>query len=570
MLNTAKKKSFKDEIRKSFILYTLIPTLLLSFFFYNMLLTQSIRMLKKSNMEKNNNVANLIEESFISYLDEMDSLSKSPKLARIIEYNDTKNTWIYETLYRFVNKQNVRSVFYLLDSQGNIVITSAWKNAVYSQKEIKELGILDDKYEKNNVKLFLNKSHSDRNTRRIYSLSKKVMNKNGKTIGYILFDLLDNEFNNIVYRNKSDIFVVTDLYQNSIVTTNSLVLDYFGKFKASADSNGYTEIDNEKYFMSKTGIIDDNIFIYTLTSMEFMNNFYITGLMFLVVIFIFLMVITYIVSKKFANTRTKYIYDLINSIKKIKEGNFNTKVDIKSNDEFETLGNYYNEMTMQLHDLIEKNKKQVQINKIAELKQLEAQFNPHFLFNTLETLKYMIKIEPQSAIKIVVSMANLLRYSINYEIEKIKLSDDIKYIEDYFIIQKYRFNMRFDYSIEVAPEAQELMVPKLLIQPIIENCFKYGFENKAYLTVQLKCLVENNNLILKVIDSGSGIEKDELSKIKRSLDQDLNLSNNLGLYNVHKRIKLMYGADYGLDVQSIKYIKTEVTIIMPRIEDNHD
>lgn len=571
MENINKKKSFKDEIQKSFILYTLIPTLILSFISYAGLLFYSFKVLEKSNIEKNEQISILFEDNFNLYIKEMNELANSDKLKKLLLYGNEKNNhniWIYEQLYKFINKRDIKSVFYIIDNKGNVLETSAWKNSNYSPEDIKELGILSDNYSNENIKLFFNKRSSNQSTRRIYSLSKRVVDGRGKIIGYILFDLLDNDLNKIVYKNKSDIFIVTDIYQNSIITTNNLVLDSLGRFEPQENRTAYIQIDDKKYFMSRKKIVNNNISVYSLSSIELFSKFYIKGLLFLLIVFFVLTITTVIMAKKFAITRTKYIYQLINSIKKVKEGNFDTRVNIQSNDEFETLGNYYNEMTTQLTDLIEKNREQLKINKIAELKQLEAQFNPHFLFNTLETLKYMIKMDSEAAVRIVLSMANLLRYSINYEIEKIKLIDDIKYIEDYLLIQKFKFSKRMDYSIEVEPEAANLIVPKLIIQPIVENCFKYGFENKAYIKILLKCFVEDSNLILKVIDSGSGIYKEDVDKLMKKLESDCNLSNNLGLYNVHKRIRILYGDSYGLDIKSIKNIKTEVTIKLPKIEVN--
>lgn len=571
MENINRKKSFKDEMQKSFILYTLIPTLILSFISYAGLLFYSFKVLEKSNIEKNEQISILFEDNFNLYIKEMNELANSDKLKKLFLYGNEKNNhniWIYEQLYKFINRRDIKSVFYIIDNKGNVLETSAWKNSNYSPEDIKELGILSDNYSNENIKLFFNKRSSNQNTRRIYSLSKRVVDGRGKIIGYILFDLLDNDLNKIIYKNKSDIFIVTDIYQNSIITTNNLVLDSLGRFEPQENKTGYIQIDDKKYFMSRKKIVNNNISVYSLSSIELFGKFYVKGLLFLLIVFFVLTITTVIMAKKFAITRTKYIYQLINSIKKVKEGNFDTRVNIQSNDEFETLGNYYNEMTTQLTDLIEKNREQLKINKIAELKQLEAQFNPHFLFNTLETLKYMIKMDSEAAVRIVLSMANLLRYSINYEIEKIKLIDDIKYIEDYLLIQKFKFSKRMDYSIEVEPEAANLIVPKLIIQPIVENCFKYGFENKAYIKIKLKCFVEDSNLILKVIDSGSGIDKEDIDKLMKKLESDCNLSNNLGLYNVHKRIRILYGDSYGLDIKSIKSIKTEVTIKLPKIEVN--
>ena len=220
-------------------------------------------------------------------------------------------------------------------------------------------------------------------------------------------------------------------------------------------------------------------------------------------------------------------------------------------------------MIIRINELVEKNKEEARRNALSELKQLEAQFNPHFLFNTLEMLKYMIKTDEKSASKIIVSMANLLRYSINKNFNKVKLNDDIKYIEDYLIIQKFRFDDNFEYKINLNEEVGECSIPKLIIQPIIENSIKYGFETKQYLKINIECRVEKDNLVISIVDTGEGMSYEKLSEILKCINKSENDTNHIGLYNVQKRINLMYGMEYGINIYSKLYEGTEIVINLP-------
>lgn len=568
-----KRKVFKEEIRKTFILYAVTPILIFSILSYNFIMFYGERVIKNQNIEINSVISKMIEEEITHYIAQVEELSSSPLIVNYINNADKINNQasIYEMLYSFINNQKIRSIFYITDNNGNTIIDNSFCESPYNTYEIFLSGIFKQmKQRPDETIAMINRVQLDSNIRTIYSIGKAIVHE-GKIVGYIVFDLLENDWNNIIYKYDLDIVVITDRHKNAIISTNNLILDSLGKFRFKLYKNKYIYIrDEEKYYIHQSKLANGNILIFTLTSMRFIDRFYLVGLIFLLILFLMLSIVIIYISKGISASKTKSIDELLYAIKKVQEGDLEFCVHIDSNDEFELIGNYFNDMIIKLKQLISKNNELVNRNRMSEIMQLEAQFNPHFLFNTLETLKYMIKIDTQKAVQIVVGLANLLRYSINYEDGNVSIRRDIRYIEDYLMIQKYRFNKRLEYTIDIQEEAMDCTVPKLIIQPIIENSINHGYSRKENLKISLRIFIEKGKLVLEIVDDGDGISKERLEEILTALKQENLEYNHIGLYNVHRRIQLLYGMDYGIHINSVYNEGTNVTIYLPIIrgEDN--
>jgi sensor histidine kinase YesM len=156
------------------------------------------------------------------------------------------------------------------------------------------------------------------------------------------------------------------------------------------------------------------------------------------------------------------------------------------------------------------------------------------------------------------------------ELLKEQITKDIEYTKNYLLIQKYRYHERFNYNIELEEDAMDCIVPKLIIQPIIENAIEYGFGNKLQLSVNIKAGFNRDKLIILISDNGVGMETEQLIKMQKLLTQQGNDSTHIGLFNVHRRIQLMYGNNYGLEIQSPDSEGVIVKLILPiNRSDNH-
>lgn len=190
------------------------------------------------------------------------------------------------------------------------------------------------------------------------------------------------------------------------------------------------------------------------------------------------------------------------------------------------------------------------INGRMEVRNLQDRMNPHFIYNTLDTIKYLIAFEPKQATEMIEHFTHILRYSINETMREVTIAEDMEYLADYLFIQKIRFGDRFTFDVNVEPDTEVCKIPKLLIQPIVENSLKYGFTNQMNLHVRVHCYKEEEYLHMTVEDNGGGVTEEELCKLQSYVSADNNETQHNGLHNIARRLALTYGGDSGMELDS--------------------
>ena len=203
------------------------------------------------------------------------------------------------------------------------------------------------------------------------------------------------------------------------------------------------------------------------------------------------------------------------------------------------------------------------LTTIAELRELESQFNPHFLFNTLENIKFMVRLDPGAATEMIMALSALLRYSIAGDGRQVALQEDLKYLESYMKIQKYRFGSRLDFQADVDTAARQVPVPKLMFQPLLENAIKYGENAEGNLRIMFQVKRQDNTLQILIKDAGGGIEKGQLAQLNELLKRSENNSRHKGLFNVQRRLQLLYGENCGLSINCPAEGGTEIRLHLP-------
>lgn len=217
-------------------------------------------------------------------------------------------------------------------------------------------------------------------------------------------------------------------------------------------------------------------------------------------------------------------------------------------------------------------------DKEAKLTALQSQINPHFLYNTLESIRGQALIDDNVEIaKMVEALSSFFRYSISRKGNLVTLRDELANIQNYMMIQRYRFNNRFSLEIfidEEDEEAYDYLVPKLIIQPVIENAIFHGLEERLEGgKVEIEVIVTENNLILTVSDNGIGMDNKSLTELNNRIhaintaieetEKYKELHTGIALPNIHKRIQLLFGKEYGLNVYSTLNQGTDVEIMIP-------
>ena len=555
-------KRYKDDIRKTFIIYALIPVIIITFFSFFISFSILYRTVVKQNVNINAQVSKRIDSVVSSYMNKAYTMANNDKLTKYF-FSKSVGSNVYEDLYAFVNSMDIKCNFFIFDENMNPIVDSNSNIPEYAyKKNILSFGIIGRMIEKPN-EVILARVLSDNSLKETLTVGKAIL-KDGKIIGYITFNLVNKDLVRIISENFSITVVITDKYDNVISSTNDLMINIFGKIdKNIRDKSGFIKSINNGSYVTKSKILTGKIYIYTITSIGYIGSIFIIVGVVLILLFFMLTISIFLSASRIANNKTKIIDEIIEAMVNVQKGNLDSMLNINTNDEFQIIAESYNKMLIDIKQLIEINKEKAEQSILSEIKQLESQFNPHFLFNTLEMIKYMSKMEPESVNKIIVGLSTLLRYSINNTISQVTLDEDIEYTKNYLLIQKYRFGKRLAYTIKIDEATLSCIVPKLIIQPIIENAIKYGYENKKYLCVKINASIDQDNLVIIIKDNGSGIESGHLQEIKQIINGSKNNSSHVGLFNINRRVQLMYGEEYGVEVLSERQIGTVIKIILP-------
>ena len=266
------------------------------------------------------------------------------------------------------------------------------------------------------------------------------------------------------------------------------------------------------------------------------------------------------------------MWQLYDATGEIAEGNFAVRTNAKTSDEIAVLSQGFNEMAGNMQLLVDQVRDDEQKMRKADLRLLQEQINPHFLYNTLESITWMVEANKnKEAVFMISELAKLLRISLSKGRTIIKISDEIQHSRSYMNIQMARYKERFKIRFEIDDEINDYCIVKLVIQPLLENAIYYGVGNMdidddGEIIVRGKKI--DNEIFITVEDNGMGMREEEVENILKDNNKTPKHGSGVGVINVHSRIKLMFGNEYGLSVESEADEGTKVTIHIPAIPYN--
>lgn len=255
---------------------------------------------------------------------------------------------------------------------------------------------------------------------------------------------------------------------------------------------------------------------------------------------------------------------LVEGMRKVRSGKLDTQIQIKTNDELAFLSESFNSMVDNINVLIrEVYEKQLRA-KEAELSALQSQLNPHFLYNTLDMLYWKLYMRDDETASLIVSLSEMLRYSLEPMDAETTVKDEIYQLNNYLAIQQSRFEDRLEFEIEVAPDVLNCRIIPLLLQPLVENVFVHAFKRNGDKpnNVWIGARRHGEYLMIEIKDNGIGMSPDAMDQIAR-LDYKEGQGKGIGIRSVIRRIELVYGSPYGLDIQSKAGLGTALTLRLP-------
>lgn len=438
------------------------------------------------------------------------------------------------------------------------------ENAIWSMKDNREIWYFDS----------WNTSDDEQEKEPVMSLVNDIYDDFGEKIGTLEVTISMKEYLFDIYNTKGNMWSCFirnsgDMYGTSVSIK---------KLKSViSDENMNLKEQNHFYFISKNkknimviqpvDELDGTYIKMVSVEDEYQNIFYLQLKVFGVIVFLFF-IITILV-KITVHTLLKKFYDILYVIRNIQRGNLDDRVEHIGRDEMGELGFQINRMLDKIQVLMKEKIEYEILVKNTEIKALQNQINVHFIYNVLETIKMMAEIEEKYDISdAITSLGELLRYNMRWVSSNVTIREEMTYIENYIQLMNLRYDFTVVLSVQMEDEIYDQRIPKMSLQPIIENAICHGIvelgEDATIYIHGKKC---GNDYDISITDSGIGMNEEMLSflekKMKGGVEVEGGNGNGIGLKNVHDRIQMQFGEQYGLAFYSKEGCFTKVRIRLP-------
>lgn len=290
-------------------------------------------------------------------------------------------------------------------------------------------------------------------------------------------------------------------------------------------------------------------------------------------IFVAVMIVLLIVLAIFINQIVQHLlkqfYEILKSIRKVQKGDLNVTIENCGRDEMGELGTQINTMLARIRQLMDDNLKREMLAKNSEIRALQNQINAHFIYNVLESIKMMAEIDEEYAISdAVTSLGKLLRYSMKWVSGNVLVEQELEYIKNYMAL----INLRFDYEIYLSLNIPDIIlkqeIPKMSLQPIVENAIYHGIEQMAEDTnIYIKGFLDGDDCLIEITDAGKGMSEEQVEKLRLKISGEIDSNggsgNGIGLKNVQDRIHIAFGEQYGIEIASKLGCYTKIIVRIP-------
>lgn len=399
-----------------------------------------------------------------------------------------------------------------------------------------------------------------------YSLGKAVVGPDGLAVGYLIADLSLQGSKALSLGRGDGVtarFVLTDKFDRVVTSYDGSSLKAFDRFSIRG-TEGETGIGGGRHAFARREVGIHGLAVYGLASIEFILSSFRFGLYTIGVILLLFTAVFAVVLARSVRRMTRPMYDILSTMGKVSQGDFGARLDVISGDEFEEIAVRLNALIVEMESTVKRLMEGIAQAKAAEMKQLQAQFNPHFLYNTIDTAKWMMKMgETDKASMMLTNMAKVLRYSVHDRPAEstVALREDIQAIKTYLEIHQLSLGERLSIEYDIDQEALSCRVPKLLIQPLVENALVHGIGATGSGRLSISVKAQGEKVTFSVADSGTGFASDPADLFRTdSAGEDA----GMGIGLVLRRARLQYGDGFSFDVRSGAGEGSTVVLTIPR------
>lgn len=538
------KKSFHRKLLVCFAVVALLPLL-----FFGVSLIQTMETKINSDYEKNvTEQAQQIDTGVLEVFGNFETVVENINANRkIVDNINEEDSWsrskIYLQFYREVSDYREYAQFDLYDRNGKCIYTTRQGDA---RMELPVYWGILKAVEDSQDTLILRRAEENDSGVLLYAAGK-LLGRGGTLEGYIVISMRTENFEKIILdsgNGKNDVAFL-DPYWRTIYDSGSLQTDQIrhelmsghkllGVYRAGelliqplGESGLYTVMACPSVF-----------------SREVLSSMYRV----LTVILTISVLLCVIVASRVGRNMTKPIERMNTAMRTLQEGDLSVRIASDREDELGQMSRNFNIMANELEQSVQdKVEKQKELNA-SHIAMMQAQLNPHFLYNTLDTMKWVAKANhiPEIA-TVAAGLAKILRTSISKR-QFIYLKEELELVNCYVDIQKIRFNDKFTYSVEMEERLEECVIPKLIIQPIVENSVLHGLKESEEGNIRVRITGKDGVLCIEVTDDGCGAPKERMDAINHRRQEQL--VGHIGVSNVDTIIRLTYGEEYGIHMES--------------------
>lgn len=542
------RKSFKRRQLVCFLLVALLPLFITSVF-----LTQIVKVKVESDYEKEvtgqaERADAALTEIFSEIEQAAERIGSNQKIVSVVDETDpwTRNR-AYTQFYEETDTLREYAQFDIYNREGKCVYSTGDRSKVRSLPTY--WGILKAAQGKPDTLVFL-RGEQDDPQQILLQAARTIENKKKDCVGYLVISMTGENFDGIlrgVLRSQEGIAIL-DAYWETIYSVGTAEEENIGYVLRQRLMNGeqlMTTYDSNGIFISSLG--DTGMYKVLLRPDIFSTNVVRTMYTVTLLMGMISFLLCVLLAERMSNSLTFPIKRMNDAMHKVQEGHLETRIPVDRQDELGQMSENFNIMANKLSDYMERQVRAQQELNASHIAMMQAQMNPHFLYNTLDTMKWLAKANhiPEIA-TMSAGLARILRTSISAE-QFIPLKEEMELVSSYAQIQKIRYNDRFCFEVDMPKQLENCIVPKLVIQPLVENAVIHGLEEAENGQICVTVYEKDGKLKIDVKDNGCGIPEDIMECLnKREREK---LTGHIGFYNVDTIIRLHYGEGYGLHVE---------------------
>lgn len=406
---------------------------------------------------------------------------------------------------------------------------------------------------------------------KVLSVARSILDpSNGKYLGMIVIDCAVESFADLWDSSpySESIITVADKNGNFILPQNleytEGLVEELQNFSEEGENLNTLRFDNQTWYVAVTKLNYIEGYVYQLVPITdaLKNMAYVFLAVLAAVIFIGALLI--FISAKISNTITQPINRLIVQMETVESGNLSLQPEVYHG-EMQVLAEKFDHMVSQVHMMFEEVKETEKEKREMEMLALQAQINPHFLYNTLNSILWLSELQGADKVtQMLDSLIKVLQYTVDNTKEFVRVRDEVAFIHNYIRILNFRYFERFSFIFDIKEDTLEYEMPRFILQPLVENAVLHGFDNNDLnATVKLSIHLQDGELFLCVSDDGRGMPEEKIREILHTDSSSKKSLNKIGLYNVNQRICLTYGEEYAIHIDSKVGCFIKVTVRIP-------